>query len=144
MPSLISSVVSFSAPAFSCHIRLPCRISSIDGSLRTTAAELVARGLRVEELTSDEVARAQATPEPQGRSSRCQMLSLTRSPPNANGPCSGDGELRALAQAKTALFGVLWLADQLFDTRTLDANAVVFWARMHRCPSTLPAAFDRD
>ena len=35
---------------------------------------------------------------------------------------SGDGELRALAQAQqVTCFGVLWLCDQLFDGKVMDA-----------------------
>jgi hypothetical protein len=39
---------------------------------------------------------------------------------------SGDGELRALAQAENMpLFGVLWMTDQLFDAHVLDAAVMV-------------------
>jgi hypothetical protein len=39
---------------------------------------------------------------------------------------TGDGELRALAQAKKVqCFGVLWLCDQIFDSNTSDATMLL-------------------
>jgi hypothetical protein len=88
--------------------------------------ELVARGLRVEELTSDEVARAQATRGARPKLSLPDAFAYALAAERQWSLLSGDGELRALAQAENMpLFGVLWLADQLFDTRTLDASLMV-------------------
>jgi hypothetical protein len=88
--------------------------------------ELVARGLRVEELTSEEVARAQATRGARPKLSLPDAFAYALAAQREWSLLSGDGELRALAQAENLpLFGVLWLADQLFDTRTLDANLMV-------------------
>ena len=88
--------------------------------------ELVTRGLRVEELTSDEVARAQATRGARPKLSLPDAFAYALAAERQWSLLSGDGELRALAQAENMpLFGVLWLADQLFDTRTLDANLMV-------------------
>lgn len=88
--------------------------------------ELVARGLRVEELTSDEVARAQATRGVRPKLSLPDAFAYALAAERQWSLLSGDGELRALAQAENMpFFGVLWLADQLFETRTLDANLMV-------------------
>ena len=39
---------------------------------------------------------------------------------------SGDGELRALAEAEQIpLYGVLWVTDQLFDGRVIEAPVIV-------------------
>lgn len=39
---------------------------------------------------------------------------------------TGDGELRALAQAESVqFFGVLWVVDQLFDGQVMEAAAIV-------------------
>lgn len=103
----------------------------------------MARGLRVEELTSEEVARAQATRSARPKLSLPDAFAYALAAEREWSLLSGDGELRALAQAENlTLFGVLWLADQLFDTRTLDANLMVsgleFIAAHPRC--RLPSA----
>ena len=39
---------------------------------------------------------------------------------------TGDGELRALAQAKRVpFFGVLWVLDQLFDGQVVEAGVII-------------------
>ncbi len=88
--------------------------------------ELVARGLRVEELTSDEVARAQAIRGARPKLSLPDAFAYALAAQRQWSLLSGDGELRALAQAENMpLFGVLWVTDQLFDARALAASVIV-------------------
>lgn len=88
--------------------------------------ELVKAGLKIEELTSQEVADAQAL-----RSGH-PKLSL----PDAYAYClassrqwtllTGDGELRTLARTnEMACFGVLWVCDQLFEGKVTKGDALV-------------------
>jgi hypothetical protein len=75
--------------------------------------ELVARGLRVEALVSQEVVIAQNVRVARPRLSLPDAYALA----SARGwtLLTGDGELRALAQADHMPFhGVLWLLDQFF------------------------------
>jgi len=84
--------------------------------------ELVKIGLRVEELSPQELSSAQAV------SGTHPKLSL----PDAYAYClassrrwvllAGDGELRTLARAQgVECFGVLWVCDQLFDGKIVEA-----------------------
>jgi hypothetical protein len=88
--------------------------------------ELVARGLQVEELTSDEVVRAQAARGTRPKLSLPDAFAYALAAERQWSLLSGDGELRTLAQAENVpLFGVLWVLDQLFDARTLEASVIV-------------------
>lgn len=89
-------------------------------------AELVARGLRVEELTGEEVMIARNVP------GKRPLLSFTDAFAYALAASRGwilltsDGELRALARAERVTFhGVLWVLDSLFDGEFVEATALV-------------------
>jgi hypothetical protein len=89
-------------------------------------AALVARGLRVEGLTGDEVAFAQKTRGDHPKLFLPDAFAYTLASERGWTLLTGDGELRALAQAeKVPLFGVLWLLDQLFDGQVIEASALV-------------------
>ena len=89
-------------------------------------AELIARGLRVEELTSAELTVAQRIRGARPKLSLPDAYAYSLASGRQWGLLSGDGELRALAQAEQIpLFGVLWVLDQLFDGRVIEAAVIV-------------------
>lgn len=88
--------------------------------------QLIDRGLRVEELSSQEVTRAQAIRSARPKLSLSDAYAYALASEREWSLLSGDGELRVLAYAENMpLFGVLWLADQLFDARMLEAHVMV-------------------
>ncbi len=89
-------------------------------------AELVARGLRVEELTGAELTVAQAVRASRPKLSLPDAYAFSLASSRQWGLLSGDAELRALAQAEgIPLFGVLWVTDQLFDGQIIEAAVLV-------------------
>lgn len=88
-------------------------------------AGLIARGLRVEELTSAEVTVAQTIRGVWLRLSLPDAYAYSLASGRKWGLLSGDRELRALAESEQIpLYGVLWVTDQLFDTRVIDSAIV--------------------
>ena len=87
---------------------------------------LVALGLRVEELTGDEVIRAQEARTLRPKLSLPDSFAYALTAARGWTLLSGDGELRALAQAQEIrCFGVLWILDQLFEERVTAAAAII-------------------
>src|SRR5262245_26984023 len=88
--------------------------------------ELVARGLRVEELSSGEVTTAQAVRGARPKLSLPDAFAYVLASARGWTLLTGDGELRTLAAAEgVPFFGVLWVTDQLFDGKVLEASAIV-------------------
>ena len=89
-------------------------------------AELIARGLRVEELTSAELTVAQRIRGARPKLSLPDAYAYSLASGRQWGLLSGDGELRALAQIEQIpLFGVLWVLDQLFDGQIIQPAVIV-------------------
>jgi hypothetical protein len=87
--------------------------------------ELVARGLRVEELTAEELTVAQDIRDAHPRLSLSDTFAFSLASVRGWTLLTGDGELRALAQAQqVAFFGVLWVLDRLFDGQVIDGEAL--------------------
>lgn len=88
-------------------------------------ADLVALGLRVEELTGQELTIAQATRGARPKLSVPDAYAYSLASGRGWTLLTGDGELRALAEANgVPFFGVLWICDQLFEGQVMDAAAV--------------------
>lgn len=87
--------------------------------------ELVAKGLRIEELTGQEVTVAQATRGSRPKLSLPDAYAYSLASVRGWTLLTGDGELRALAEANgIPFFGVLWVCDQLFETKVMEAVAI--------------------
>jgi hypothetical protein len=87
---------------------------------------LVALGLRVEELTGDEVTVAQQARTTHPKLSLPDAFAYSLAAARGWTLLTGDGELRALAEAQEVpFFGVLWAVDQLFDNQVIDAATVI-------------------
>jgi hypothetical protein len=87
---------------------------------------LVARGLRVVELTGDEVAAAQTARNARPKLSLPDAFAYALALARGWTLLTGDGELRALAQARQVpFFGVLWLLDQLFEAQVIEAGTII-------------------
>lgn len=87
---------------------------------------LIVLGLRVEELTSAELIVAQNTRSARPKLSLPDAFAYSLASGRQWGLLSGDGELRALAQAEQIpLYGVLWLTDQMFDTRVVETPVLL-------------------
>jgi hypothetical protein len=88
--------------------------------------ELVARGLRVEELVSHEVVIAQNVRVAHPKLSLPDAFAYALASVRGWTLLTGDGELRALAQdQQVPFFGVLWVLDQLFDGQVIEAAVIV-------------------
>jgi len=88
--------------------------------------QLVVKGLRVEELTSDEVATAQTVRNAHPKLSLPDAFAYVLASARGWTLLTGDGELRTLAQAQQVpFFGVLWVFDQLFDQQTIEVVMIV-------------------
>lgn len=107
--------------------RLPFEFAVPDLLYRRELAEyggpdLVKLGLRVEELTPQELAVVQGLRGTHPKLSLPDAYAYSLASARQWTLLSGDGELRALAQAQQVnCFGVLWLCDQLFDGKVMDA-----------------------
>lgn len=87
---------------------------------------LVARGLRIEELTGEEVATAQQVRTEHPKLSLPDAFAYSLASARGWTLLTGDGELRALAQAQhVPFFGVLWVLDQLFDGQVIEAVMII-------------------
>jgi hypothetical protein len=87
--------------------------------------ELITRGLRVEELTGDEVTIAQSVRVSHPKLSLPDAFAYSLASARGWTLLTGDGELRALAHAeKVPFFGVLWVLDQLFDNQVIEAVTI--------------------
>lgn len=87
--------------------------------------ELVRLGLRVEELSPAELTIAQDTRTAHPRLSLPDAYAYALASARGWTLLTGDGELRALANASTVpFFGVLWLLDQLFESRAIAGDAL--------------------
>lgn len=88
--------------------------------------ELVARGLRVEELTSAELASVQVVRTQHPKLSLPDAYAYSLASSRGWTLLTGDGELRDLAQANSiTFFGVLWVLDRFFDGEVLEATVIV-------------------
>jgi len=84
--------------------------------------QLVAHGLRVEELTSDELSVAQRVRGERRKLSLADAYAYALASARCWTLLTGDGELRALAQAsQVSFFGVLWVLDQCFEGQVMEA-----------------------
>ncbi len=87
---------------------------------------LVAQGLRVEGLTGDEVIIAQRVRGAHPKLSLPDAFAYALASARGWTLLTGDGELRALAQAQQVpFFGVLWVLDQLFDGQVIEVATIV-------------------
>jgi hypothetical protein len=87
---------------------------------------LVARGLRVEELTGEEVTIAQRVRSAHPKLSLPDAFAYALASVRSWTLLTGDGDLRALAQAEQVpFFGVLWVLDQLFDAQVIEAATII-------------------
>lgn len=87
--------------------------------------ELVALGLRVEGLTAAELTIAQDTRTAHPRLSLPDAYAYALASARGWTLLTGDGELRALADANTIpFFGVLWVLDQLFESGVVAGDAL--------------------
>jgi hypothetical protein len=88
--------------------------------------DLVKLGLRVEELTPPELAAVQGLRGAHPKLSLPDAYAYTLASARQWTLLSGDGELRALALAqRVECFGVLWVCDQLFDGKVIEAATLV-------------------
>jgi len=89
-------------------------------------AGLLARGLRVEELTREELALAQGVWRARPKLSLPDAYAYSLASVRQWTLLSGDKELRALAEAENVpCFGVLWVLDRLFDGQVTPAELLV-------------------
>jgi hypothetical protein len=87
---------------------------------------LIARGLRVEGLTGDEVTAAQQVRSAHPKLSLPDAFAYSLASARGWTLLTGDGELRALAQAQhVPFFGVLWVLDQLFEGKVIEAATII-------------------
>lgn len=93
---------------------------------------MIALGLRVEELTPEEVARATVLKRRQADLSTADTFACVIAQTRGWTLLTGDGGLRAVAEAiGLPMHGVLWLIDQL------EAEAIVDGLRLHRALSAI-------
>jgi hypothetical protein len=111
--------------------RLPFEFAVPDLLYRRELADaggpaLVARGLRVEELTADEVAIAQKVRSDHRRLSLPDAYAYALASARGWTLLTGDRELRDLAQViHLPFFCVLWILDQFFDSALVEAEVIV-------------------
>jgi hypothetical protein len=87
---------------------------------------LVAHGLRVEELTGDELSAAQRVRAERPKLSLPDAYAYSLAAARGWTLLTGDGELRALAQGShVAFFGVLRVLDQFFDGEVIEVTATI-------------------
>ena len=88
--------------------------------------QLIARGLRVEELTPNEVAVAQTVRGAHPKLSMPDAFAFSLATERGWSLLSGDAELRALAHTReVSCFGVLWVLDQFFDGHVIEAATII-------------------
>lgn len=99
---------------------------TIRSSRKFGGPELIARGLRVEELIAAELSVVQEVRGVRRKLSLSDAYAYSLASGRQWGLLSEDGELRALAEIEhIPLYGVLWVTDQLFDARIFDAALIV-------------------
>lgn len=87
--------------------------------------QLLAMGLQVVELTSDEVIAAQAVRAERIRLSLPDAFAYTLASTRDWELLSGDGEMRALAKATNVQYhGVLWVCDRIHDAHIIKGEAL--------------------
>lgn len=85
-------------------------------------SELIARGLRVEELTPEELTVAQDIRRINPKLSLSDAFAYALAVARRWTLLTGDGELRMIARVKKIpFFGVLWIVDNLFDGQVVSA-----------------------
>ena len=88
--------------------------------------DLLAKGLRVEQLTGGELAVAQTTRGSRRKLSLPDAYAYALASARGWTLLTGDGELRLLAEAQgLSFFGVLWVCDELFDHKIIEAVSMV-------------------
>ena len=88
--------------------------------------ELIARGLRVEGLTKDELTVVQVVRTERPKLSLPDAYAYALASGRQWTLLTGDAELRALAHAeRIPFFGVLWACDQLFEAKAIGEAALV-------------------
>ena len=88
-------------------------------------SELIARGLRVEELTAEEVTVAQDVRRAHPRLSLPDVFAFSLASVRGWTLLTGDGDLRGLARGQqVTFFGVFWVLDQLFDSGVVEADTL--------------------
>jgi len=86
---------------------------------------LVAKGLRVEELTGEELTVAQTTRGSRPKLSLPDAFAYSLASKRGWTLLTGDGELRTLAEAQgLPFFGALWICDQLFESKVIEAVTI--------------------
>jgi hypothetical protein len=89
--------------------------------------ELIARGLRVEELSKEEITVAQTVRGQRRKLSLPDAYAYSLATARNWTLLTGDGELRALAHAeRIPFFGVLWVFDQIFEGEIIEAGTLGF------------------
>jgi hypothetical protein len=87
--------------------------------------ELVAKGLRVEELTGLELQAVQTARAARPRLSLPDAYAFSLASSRRWALLTGDGELRGLAEANgIPFYGTLWVCDQLFEAQVIKAASV--------------------
>lgn len=84
---------------------------------------LIEQGLRIEELTNDELSAVQALRGVNIKLSVADAYAYVLASSRSWTLLTGDGELRELAHAQSLPFhGVLWVLDRLFEAKVLAAS----------------------
>jgi hypothetical protein len=87
--------------------------------------QLLAMGLQVIELTKDEVIAAQAVRTERIKLSLPDAFAYTLASTRDWELLSGDGEMRALAQANNVQYhGVLWVCDRIHDAQIIEGDVL--------------------
>ena len=113
-----------------CCFRLPHEFAVPDLLYRRELAEfggpeLVTRGLRVEELTKEELTVVQDVRGKRPQLSLPDAYAYALAASRHWTLLTGDAQLRAAAHdARLAFFGVLWVCDQIFETGAIAGEMV--------------------
>ena len=113
-----------------CCFRLPHEFAVPDLLYRRELAdfggpELMTRGLRVEELTKEELTVVQDIRTKRSQLSLPDAYAYALAASRRWTLLTGDAQLRAVAHdARLAFFGVLWVCDQIFETGVIAGEMV--------------------
>jgi hypothetical protein len=92
----------------------------------TGGAALIERGLRIEQLSKDELAVVQEIRAAHPRLSVVDAYAYSLAFSRAWTLLTGDGELRSVARTRELPFhGVLWVLDELFEAQVVEAKLLV-------------------
>jgi hypothetical protein len=111
--------------------RLPCEFAVPDLLYKRELADYggpqwVERGLRIEELTKDELLIVQQVRGVHGKLSVPDAYAYALAQSRKWTLLTGDGELREIARNRSMPFhGVLWVLDQLYDGKAMAIDALV-------------------